>query len=701
MRDSNFLRTPVRADHQGRLLDISIGEAPLAGDPQPNDVFPQTLEISFLVDPAVTEVQLAPLWEGYFLFIPDSTAGNPANTADVTRANYPNWSVTGDLVLRSYIDFTVQPNLMTAFAAQIPFIPKIPFLVRYSKIRLSEAFLFDTLQDVFWNSIVFDGGIVTPLDPQFHEKLMIEFLMGRAEVEISVDRSDPSLDTALLAMPEIILAPPNERTVFRISAASRSEKESDLHWFDQNPAYDDLTGELLVDPALQNETDLHFNALHPNLSVIPLLAVYQAASFLSYAPDHDDIALPLRAALSAPLAGGKIFRRVELVRPSIPGAAAGSSPRRPYPMHKLCWKRTDDAVTYSLRIPLSGYLYLPLENGDFDLWAITRSQNPEVFVTGDQVRLSQELPAPARYLGLPQPKLGVSIQSDTEALSLYAHVHPYESSYIWEGFRQVAAAKVALKAQALADWNAAVFDWYQLPTTLAWKPYSALYGYIRESAGRHGLAPEFLQTIAWGEGLQRQVDLHPVFDPLEVLDAFNFLGLDLILYRSGQTMPDGSLPAIPPEIPANNVDELAEYSYNLVAEGYLDPIYAARVSWSRQVVRVEAGGQRTLQVANIVGWDTAIELVAAELHARLDELVNYLGAQVPPVPVVEENQRRFLAYVRFNASPATARQHADNMSNELAAWVGPPPGNNRNVLFNTIQRIAVCQWQEQSRIYRD
>ena len=609
MRDDKFLRTPIRGDHQDRLQNLLIEEAPLAGNPLSDDFYPQTLEISFEVDPAIAEVQIAPLWEGFFLFIPDSNSGNPTEVSEVSEANYPNWSVTGDLILRSFVDFSGPPNLESAFGTHIQLITPIPSIVRYSKIRLSQEFIFTTLKEVFWNPIIFNEELISPNDPEYHQKLVIAFLQGNAEVPCTVDRDDPALDDALRPMPEIVLAPQGDRTVFRVIAASRSEKEIDLAWFDQRPEYDDISGEQLVDPALQTEQDLKFSQAHPNQSVISLLALYQAASLLSYAPDHEDTALPLRIALSAPLSDGKIFRRIELIRPEIPGAPVGASPYRHYPMYQFCWKLGELGTTQSQRMPLSGRLYLLLENGDYDFWVITRSQNPDVFVTGDQVRLSFTAEAPAKYITLPDVKVTTSVQSGVDSLTIYAHFPAFESLYLWEGFDNAFQIKTGLQAKAEADWNADIFDWYLLPTSQANKPYSALYGYIRESAGRHGLAPEFLQTIVWGEGCQGEINRHPVFDPMEVLDAFGFMGLDLILYRTGGKMPNGDPPPIPPEIPASNVEELAEYSYNLVTEGYVDPLTAANVSWGREVVRREAGGQRTLQIANIIGWDTAIELV--------------------------------------------------------------------------------------------
>src|SRR5207249_2285066 len=121
-----------------------------------------------------------------------------------------------------------------------------------------------------------------------------------------------------------------------------------------------------------------------------------------------------------------------------------------------------------------------------------------------------------------------------------------------------------------------------------------------------------------------------------------------------------------------------------------------------------AGHRRTLDVATIAGWQAAIELVAAELHARLDQMVAYCASQVPPVPTDDETRRRYLSYVRFNNTLRTAKQHADDLANRVtkapAAWIATPPpeepASSDRQRFNVLQRIAVAQWQEAARVYR-
>jgi hypothetical protein len=705
VRGFHFLRTPIRGDHQSRLLDVEVAEAPLHGDPPPGAPYPQTLELSFAVDAAATAVEIAPLWEGELVFLADSTAGHPDDPADVSPAALGGWAVTGDLVLRTMAG---SPGFEDAFAFHVPLVGRVPAIVRYSKVRLTEAFLFTTLRAAAPAALVFDGQIVDAADPLIHEKLVIAFLAGAAAMPCLQHPDDSGLDTAREPMPEVVLAATG-RTLLRVSVASVSEQD-DPAWFDQVPAYDDLAGELLADPALRTDADLRFNPAHPGHSAIPAWGLFQDAALAAYAPDHA-VGVPVRVALTAPRPDGLTYRRLDLIRPPIPGPPVGSAPQRPYPQHKLCWTPTGGQPTESLRIPLSGRVYLPLADQEYMFWALPRSRDPSFDLPGEWFMLSVQPPPPARTIGLPDTTQAIDF-SGAGSATLFAHLRPYDAAYVWDGYASVADRRGALMARAAADWNAKVFMWHTLPTTAAVSPsYAPLYAYLRESAGRHGLSPEFLQVVAFGEGINRTLEdgivAGSVFDPLERIDAFGFCGLDLILYRVGGLMPDAStadpddmmLPPIPGEIPPENVEERAEYTFNLVTAGYVDPATAATVVWSEEIERVE-NGTRTIQIATVDGWEAAIELIAAEVHSRLDEMVAYLAAKVPPVPVLDELQRRYLAYARFNSKPETARVHADELSTRLKKWPGAQPSNNRNVGFNTIQRIAVTQWHEAAGIYR-
>jgi hypothetical protein len=697
MRRDSFLRGPVRADHQARMLALAIGEVALAGDPAADAPFPQTLEIGFDIAAGTTEVQVALPWAGLLRFIPDSTLNHPTTAAEATEARFPGWAVTGDLLLLTHAVIGPAPGLTDGFAAHLPLVSPLPGTLRLSKVRLTRDFLFATLSDLPRQSFVFEGALVARDDPQHHAKLLVGFLAGRTQVPFQVDPADPARDDTRREMPSVALAAPGTRSLLRVALASVSEEILSTTWFDTKAGLDDVAGVPLVPPALATLREQYTNPAHPSHSAIPAWMLFQQAAAAAWAPDHGP-ATPLRAAVSAPRPDGRPWRRVEIARPTIPGPPLGDAARRPWPQYQLAWQPEAGGATEALRLPLSGVAYLPLADGAHRFRVIPRNADPALVATGDHIRLSQRAPAPARYIGLPATTLSVPVAAGATTVTIYAHAQPYDSRLAWQRFRAVEPARGPLKARAKAAWNAEVFDWFVQPTTAAWEPYRALYGYIRESAGRHGLSPEFVQVIFFGEGGALAIGPAGAFDPAEPLDAFGFVGLDLILYRLGR-LPPGA-PAVPPEVPAGAVEERAEYAFNLQTQGYVDAATAATVTFRHVVRRTEAGFTRTLQTGRVAGWAAAIELLTAELHARLDEMEAYLAAKAPPVMVATENERRFLAYVRFNARPTTAQDHADNLATRLRRWAGPPPPNNENVRFNTIQRIAVTEWHEAAGAFR-
>ena len=206
--------------------------------------------------------------------------------------------------------------------------------------------------------------------------------------------------------------------------------------------------------------------------------------------------------------------------------------------------------------------------------------------------------------------------------------------------------------------------------------------------------------VFFGEG--GGIAITPGFDPNKPIPAFKFAGLDLILYRIGR-LPVGAPPVPLAAVAGRDVDEIAEYSYNLVTEGYLDAVTAAAVTPAGTAFN-ELKPPRELHVGRINGWKAAIELVAAELHARLDKMTAYLAGRMPPITVHEENQRRFLAYLRYVSLPSTARGHADNLAARLRPWTGAFPAlgahSDARPHFLAIQRVAVTEWQEATETYR-
>lgn len=691
MRTDGFLRTPIRGDQQSRMLNLTITETILLGNPVIAAPYPQSLEIAFTTAAGVAEVQIAPLWEGMFRFVADDVSKNPTDPALVTQANYPNWSVTGDLILRTWY------GLEGPFKKHIPFVTPAPATVQYSKVLLTQDFLFTTLRQLTHLNFIYNGSRVDQSDSAWFEKFVVQFLKGKAYLPCQHHASDSTQDFALQAMPSVKLDAPGTPNKLLITVASLNNEMLDPNWFTENPAYDGIAGPPLVDPALADLENQLNNPSHPSHSVIPVWVIFQEAAAAAYAADHGS-ASPLRVALSGLRSDGKVYRRIELLRPRFPGAPISLNPQRPYPTYQLCWRPVGGGAAECLKIPLSGRLYLPLSAGDFTFWAISRTGDPAVLLSSDQLKLSVQSAA-VKYIGVPQSSLVITVGGNRSQV-IYAHLLEFDSNFIFEGFKQLGGAKrTRLKNKAKADWNIDILDWTIPQARIGFAP---IYGFIRESAGRHGLAPEFLHAVFFGEGGNWAIEGQPAYDPLEIINAFGFAGLDLIIYRLGK-VPVGKR-SHPPEIPAAEVEEIAEYHYNLEANGYVDPVFTANVAYSGEKVRTEAV-TRTLQIGQITGWQTAIELVAAELHQRLDEMFSYCASHVPPIPLDDEIRRRYLTYIRYLSKPSTAQNHADNVQKELLKWVGlpppePPPYTADLRRFKSLQRISVAQWYESASVYR-
>ena len=296
-------------------------------------------------------------------------------------------------------------------------------------------------------------------------------------------------------------------------------------------------------------------------------------------------------------------------------------------------------------------------------------------------------------------------------MRVYAHLQTYDALHAWDGLRGRRVRP--LKAQAEADWNTEVLSWYVLPTTRSVSAsYAPVYGFIRESAGRHGLAPEFLQTVVFGEGVARALrsswrSRTATLRAWRMVSAFGSLGLDLILYRVGGTGKDGESPPAPPtELPkpvltADGARSWPSTTFNLVDAGYVDQATADAVEFTEEFPRTEGGATRTIQLADVHGWDNGIELIAAELHARLDEMIAYLASKSPPVPVADELSPP-LPRVRPLQRQRRRRRadHADALGDATRALARVRPDEQPDALYNTLQRLAVAQWHEAARVYR-
>jgi hypothetical protein len=706
MRQTTFLRTPIRAEHQGRLLNLQVAEQPLAGDPSPTDIYPQTLLITFRVAPGTTEVQIAPLWEGSFKFLADSTAGYPTDPSQVTDANFPQWNLVGDLVLETGLPDII--DLKSAFASQISLISPPPSIVRYSKVRLTRDFLFVTiagLQDV---CLISGGQPVDNTDPLWREKLIIAFLHGQANLYCELHDSDPTQDFALKPMPSVSLQPAGSDTRLKVTIASRAaELANETNWFAPQHEIDDIFADPLADPAFNTRPDWKFDAGHPSHSVISPFALFSSALTTAYASDHGP-ATPLRVALTAPRADGKKYRRIELLRSTAPPVlgSVSSYPQRPFPMHQLSWQLLEDqaGLVESVRIPLSGRIYVPLANGQHGFFANPRFRpNPEVDADA-LLTLSTETLAD-KFLSMPRAAVTLTVGAEDRAVRLYANLLEYDGTRAWVVLRDNDSKRLAAKAAAEKRWNVDVLNLF-IRRVSGMAQYSPIYGHIRAAAMRHYLAPEYLHAVVMGEGLggntgllQRIAETVPIppYKPTEdtkQIDSVRELGLDWIA-------DDLSGSPIPVENRDIGLQELIEKHF--VDSTQFDPFVLTNIRTFRTEAHI------THWTGDPKGWLTAIELVAAETQARLEMMFHFLENEGRFIANITETQRRFLAYARYNTERNldTWPQIALQLDRRCSRWVGARPSNPNDTTFTAIQRVTynslqhlpVAEWYEQVGVY--
>jgi hypothetical protein len=198
----DFLRFPLTSHDQARVTgpvqadDVAYAAAPAAGA-----AYPQSLRLRFsLRDPASGAPQLRPLFPGKLTFIADPAApGVAPGAADISRVNYPGWRTFGTLM----VELSDQ-EVARAFAAFTPGLEVRPNRMWYARIRVTEAFLFDTLPRVAPTDFPrTKAGVLTPDGRQ----ALSDFLKGTRSPELGLDRrqkakakNDPARRLAMPAM---------------------------------------------------------------------------------------------------------------------------------------------------------------------------------------------------------------------------------------------------------------------------------------------------------------------------------------------------------------------------------------------------------------------------------------------------------------------------------------------------------------------
>jgi hypothetical protein len=674
MRPTKFLRTPIRADHQSRITNLAVSEA--AGGP---------LQLTFGVTQGVTEVQVAPLWQGELFFLSDDKSANPKQVSDVIAANFPAWKLAGELVLVVDDRRALQDGLKTG----APFIAEPPTLVRYSKVKLTQAFLFATLKASPFPFV--DGGSTCKTsDPKWHEKLVIAFLDGRASLPCAHDKADDTQDFARRDMPSVSLTT-GAATTFSVTIASQALEAKDVAFWQADPKIDTVPGVPLVPPALANDVDRQLNPQHPAASIISGWALFQSAEAAgagAFASDQTAAnALPLRTALGGARPDGLVYRRLDLQRPPLTVGSSSSYPRRPFPMYKLIVKPSTGAPV-EIRIPLSGAIYLALDDGAYDVWAAQRDSATNATTT--EFKLSQPAPVTVRLShGDTQFVLTpLTLAAADTVVPIFAHLRYYDSARAFWASKGVRIKPLHATVKARYGDQLTVQDAFLFPIDNTMVDYAPVFGWIRQVAGRHRLAPEFLHAVLWREGLERRINANTKiaspripYDVDQVINGFTDIGLDQMLMDQ-DTIVETQKPAA-----ARNP--------------YVDPDdYFAVTPDTPAAVPHPENPNEQMWWGYITGWRPAIEIVAGEVMWRMDTMVAWCEAN--GVKVTTEDERRFLAESRYNGSLASAQTLAANLRASMQKFVGPEPSvkGPQKVRFNTLSTLATATYLEASGIYR-
>ena len=696
MRDLHYLRTPLKSHD---FSSLTIQEVPFANDFGQADPCPQAIDITFTPS-GQPAVEIALVWDGQLRFLPDSTT-LPTSPTQVTEANFPNWNLTGTLVL-SLNDSSSAARI----TRDVPLLKNWPTTARYEKVTLTRPFLFTTLRRQQNLKFKHNGATVDQSDPRWFEKFIVEFVHGRVSCLCGLDSADPANDFTAQPMP--IVAAPRIGSNFKLlfSCASRDIVTLFPDWFDPQP-YDDpkVHGAVLVPLPLRSAIDLDYNTRHPGHSIIPPRLIFGSAPDDAWAPDQ--LAHPIGNWARTSLPAGQTYRRIELLRSLRPDPPPSLDLTRPYPLHQLAWQRDGAPEIEAFRIPLDGYIYAPLADAVYDFWAIPRAADAGATTSGDEFRLAVQ--ASPDMVGLPEQRLQHDVLPGVDSIVLYADIQPHDALRAWTRLKDLGGRVNALQDEANARWG--IWDrksadtWhhpnnYFINRSDTFADYAPIYGYILAAANRHGLAPELVHAVFMGEGGIRAIttlqDRGEAFHPDAFMNTFGFLGLDLIIYRLGLNT------AAPPIT-------TAEYSENLVTEGYIHPSFVANVTRTGTQTRNEGGQTLVLEVGRVDGWETAVELVAAEIHFRMDQMIRF--CQTNGIAITTEEQRRFLAYIRYLSEEPTAQTHARRINAEMRKWSAaddPKPAtpvpstifDPKYRRYETLRRLAIAQWYEAAEVYR-
>lgn len=241
---------------------------------------------------------------------------------------------------------------------------------------------------------------------------------------------------------------------------------------------------------------------------------------------------------------------------------------------------------------------------------------------------------------------------------------------VWDNFLKVNSI-LKIKAQRSAEdkWGVKPMDWY-IYRSKDMEAYSQVYEFIYNSAQIHKISPEFLHSVVMGEGLHLFLeDLRSnktPYDSMSIIDAYAFLGADEI---------------------GDNIDSLIKNGY--ISTNHKSNIVPKKVQNELNEIKTSA---------YIQGFETGIEVVAAELHQRCDWIKKYISDNKITVDLMDSDTIDYLTYATYN-SMSVGVEAAKNITHYMRKFQGTERTDQRNVRFNTLKRLATSDWYKIAKVY--
>ena len=709
MRDVQYLRAPLK---KATLAGVTAAEAPPpAANPTSADPAAHALIFEFPYE-ANLEIALV-LGSGSLRFVAGRPDQLPRSPGSIVRGAMSPWPLTGALVL--HLQSLLVP---TGLRRDLPFLGDVPSLVRYESVQLTESFLFDTAlalgNFIFWHGgrkIVVRSGQPRRPDLLWREKLLFEFLHGRALVGAPLHPADPALDFSERAMPVVPAPEGGTLARLRISFANRSHHPESPTWFERREY--DAAGLAsigpLVHPSLDSAVARAADPRHPAHSPIPAALVLGAAPDSAWVAGHR--AHGFRAAAQRVLSAGAPYRRLQFVRPPIPGVTEPDEQRRAFLTHRAVVEPAAGAGRTETALPLDGSVYVRLADGTYRVRTVGRWEPDgtpsEPGHTG--LALSRPRVAPARVGAFPAPAVEVPLGSADRVATLIVSGQGFDGGLVWDRVKRLGAKRLrTFQAKASNALNMrfrlnpgstpAIMPARTIPVRDLFEPHRPIYGMIRDAAARHGLTPEFLLAAFMGEGvflikfLERGgLTTLPFAATEEEFVGERDLGADWIADNLVDFAGD------PIDVPGSAIGrtDLLEHPdiglQHLLEHGYIDPARFNHTHLDQIYGFTNEAGVAHF-TARFRGWERAIELIAGLLHARLDQIL--VDANRPPAELPEQTLE-FLSYVRYHGDLPTGNWRV------IARQLDPAAGDLPLNIFDDHARLRRWPFAEYPHFAND